>query len=174
MHSALTDPREAIADEDECRLITEFWRTVAPGDVIVGHNVLDFDIRFLQQRSWILGIQPSRKVDTRKYYSGHVIDTLQLWTNWGNKKGVTLDALGLVLGCGGKTGSGANVAKMWAERDIDSIKTYCQDDVRLAYRVFCRLTYQEPNQIPSALQPRSVGPARAAIAIRAEEDVCPA
>jgi len=113
-----------LADEDERRLITEFWRTIAPSDVLVGHNVLDFDLRFLRQRSWILGIQPSRKVDTRKYYSADVIDTLQLWTNWGNKKGATLDALGLALGCGRKTAEGANVAQWWAERDIDSIGRY--------------------------------------------------
>jgi DNA polymerase elongation subunit (family B) len=161
-----------LADKDERQLITEFWRTVAPSDVLVGHNVLEFDVRFLRQRSWILGIQPSRKVDTRKFYSGDVIDTLQLWTNWGNKKGVTLDALGVALGCGGKTGNGSNVAQWWAERDIDSIKTYCQEDVRLAYRVFCRLTYQEPKQFPSEVQSVSVAPAGANIADPAEEDVC--
>lgn len=173
----LIDDQEAIteitlADEDERQLITEFWRTIVPGDVVVGHNILDFDLRFLRQRSWILGIQPSRTMDTRKYYTADVIDTLQLWTNWGNKKGVTLGALGLALNCGRKTGNGGNVAQMWAERDVDSIKSYCREDVRLAYRVFCRLTYKEPKEIPSALQPGSVGPAGAAIATRAEEDVC--
>lgn len=163
-----------LADKDERQLITDFWGTVAPSDVLVGHNVLEFDVRFLRQRSWILGIQPSRKVDTRKFYSGDVVDTLQLWTNWGNKKGVTLSALGKVLGCGEKTGNGANVAKMWAEHNVDSIKTYCQEDVRLAYRVFCRLTYREPREIPSGMQPAPVGPAGTAIATRVEEDVCPA
>lgn len=162
-----------LADEDERRLITEFWRTIAPGDVLVGHNILDFDLRLLRQRSWILDIQPSRMLDTRKYYSKDVIDTLQLWTEWsGNKKGANLDGLGKALGCGEKTGSGANVAKMWAERDIDSIKTYCQEDVRLAYRVFCRLTYREPKQSPSEVQSVSVGPVRADITGLAKEDIC--
>ncbi len=160
-----------LADEDECQLITEFWRTVAPSDVLVGHNVLEFDVRFLRQRSWILGVEPSRTLDTRKYYTRDVVDTLQLWTEWsGNKRGVSLNALGKVLGCGEKTGNGANVAKMWAERDIDGIKSYCQEDVRLTYRVYCRLTYQEPREIPSGVQPAPVGPA--AVATRAEEDVC--
>jgi len=147
----IDDGREAkeitFAGEDEARIITGFWDALKPGDVVVGHNVLDFDIRFLQQRSWILGIQPSRTLDTRRYYTADVIDTLQLWTNWtGNKKGVTLDALGSVLGCGRKTGEGANVARWWAEHDIESIKKYCREDVQLTYRVFCRLTYQEPRQ----------------------------
>ena len=148
----IDDGREAkeitFAGEDEARIITGFWDALKPGDAVVGHNVLDFDIRFLQQRSWILGIQPSRTLDTRRYYTADVIDTLQLWTNWsGNKKGVTLDALGSALGCGRKTGEGARVAEWWAVRDIDSIKRYCGDDVRLTYGVYCRLTYQEPKKL---------------------------
>jgi len=136
-----------LAGEDEARIISGFWDALRPGDVVIGHNVLDFDLRFLQQRSWILGIQPSRTLDTRRYYTADVVDTLHVWTNWsGNKKGVTLDALGAALGCGRKTAEGANVAQWWAERDIDSIKKYCREDVQLTYRVFCRLTYQEPKQ----------------------------
>lgn len=158
-----------LADEDERRLITEFWRTIAAGDVLVGHNILDFDLRFLRQRSWILGIQPSRTLDTRKYYSKDVIDTLQLWTNWGNKTGVTLDALGAALGCGKKSGNGGKVAGWWAERDMESLKSYCSQDVRITYRVFCRLTYQEPKQIPSAVQPMSVAPVVETITITSEE-----
>lgn len=161
-----------LANEDERQLITEFWRNVAPSDVLVGHNVLEFDVRFLRQRSWILGIEPSRTLDTRKYNSKDIVDTLQLWTNWGNKKGVTLDALGSALGCGGKTGNGANVAQWWAERDIESIKSYCQEDVRLAYRVFCRLTYREPKRFPSDVQSVSVPSAGVDIADLAKEDLC--
>ena len=137
-----------LAGEDERLLVSGFWNTLRPSDVIVGHNVLDFDINFLRQRSWILGIQPSRTIDARRYYSADVVDTLQLWTNWtGNKKGVTLDALGSVLGCGRKSGEGSKVADWWAVRDIDSIKTYCGADVRLTYGVYCRLTYQEPKKL---------------------------
>lgn len=140
-----------LAGESENEIMRDFWAAMKPRDLIVGHNVLDFDLRFLQQRSWILGVEPSRRFDTRRYYTNEVIDTLQLWTNWsGSKKGVTLDALGLALGCGRKTADGSNVAQWWAERDIESIKRYCRDDVRLSYSVFCRLTYRQPRQIVSA------------------------
>ena len=133
--------------EDERGIITDFWAALKPSDLLVGHNVLDFDLLFPHQRSWILGIKPSCAFDMRRYYTKDVIDTLQLWTNWtGSKKGVRLDALGSVLGCGRKTGDGSNVARWWAERDIESIKKYCLDDVRLAYRVYCRLMYQEPKR----------------------------
>jgi DNA polymerase elongation subunit (family B) len=159
--------------EGEGLMISDFWAAIRTGDVVVGHNVLDFDLRFLKQRSWILGIRPSRTLDTRKYYTGEVIDTLQLWTNWsGNKKGVTLDALGVALGCGGKTSNGADVARWWAERDIESIKKYCRDDVRLAYLVFCRLTYREPKPIVSDMQAMSAARVEATIATEVEEDAC--
>jgi len=148
-----------LADDDERWLVTEFWRTVAPTDVIVGHNIQEFDLRFLRQRSWILGIEPSRKFDLRRYYTTEVIDTLQLWTNWtSNRKGVTLQALAAVLGCGAKTGAGTNVAEWWAERDLERIKSYCQQDVRLTYRVFCRLAYREPKQFSSEVNSASVEP----------------
>ena len=163
-----------LADEDEHRLIADFWRIVAPGDVIVGHNVQEFDLRFLRQRSWILGAVPSRTIETRRYYTRDVIDTLQLWTEWsGNKKGVTLGALGAALGCGSKNSNGANVAKWWAERDLESIKSYCRDDVRLAYRIFCRLTYREPKQLPSDVQSVLTVPGESDIPVLAEGTYTP-
>jgi hypothetical protein len=99
---------------------------------------------FLRQRSWILGIKPTRTIDLRKYYSEDVIDTMQLWSNWGFRKFVKLEVLGDALGCGCKTGHGTDVAQWWAARDFASIATYCMEDVRLTYRVFCRLMYQQP------------------------------
>jgi Predicted 3'-5' exonuclease related to the exonuclease domain of PolB len=111
-------------------------------------------------------------VDTRKYYTREVIDTLQLWTHWGNKKGATLDAVATALGCGAKTGSGSNVARWWAERNLERIKSYCQQDVRLTYRIYCRLTYQEPKQFSSETESVSIVPAGTDITYAAEEDVC--
>ena len=134
----------AVAYEDELQILTAFWDTIQPSDVLVGHNILEFDLPFIRQRSWIFGIRPSRSVDMRKYYTSDVQDTMQIWTNWGFRKGVRLDALGGALGCGHKTGHGMDVAGWWAMRDLASIKAYCLEDVRLTYRVYCRLIYAEP------------------------------
>ena len=134
----------AIACEDEAQILTEFWGTIHPQDVIVGHNVHEFDVPFIRQRSWILGIRPSRSIDLRKFYTVDIKDTMQMWTNWGFKKGVTLDALGAALNCGQKSGHGMDVAQWWATRDLEAIKAYCLEDVRITYRIYCRLTYQQP------------------------------
>jgi DNA polymerase elongation subunit (family B) len=134
----------AIAEEDEAQILTEFWATIHPTDVIVGHNVHEFDVPFIRQRSWILGVRPSRTIDVRKFYTVDIKDTMQIWTNWGFKKGVTLDALGAALSCGQKSGHGMDVAQWWATRDLDAIKQYCLGDVRVTYLVYCKLTYQQP------------------------------
>src|ERR1019366_6744177 len=77
-----------------------------------GHNVHDFDLPFIRQRSWIRGVRPTGVVDLRRYYTVDVRDTLQIWTNWGFKKqGVTLDALGAALECGQKSGHGFDVSQ---------------------------------------------------------------
>jgi len=138
-----------LADENERRILEEFWAAIRPTDLLVGHNILEFDLPFVRQRSWILGIKPSRALDLRKYYTGDVVDTMHVWTNWGYKKGVTLDNLGTALGCGAKTGHGTDVAHWWAVRDLQSIATYCMEDVRLTYRVYCKLTYQPWHSLDS-------------------------
>jgi len=130
-----------LIDQDERRILEQFWELVKPTDVLVGHNLLEFDLPFIRQRSWILNVQPSRHLDLRKYYTGDVVDTMQLWTNWGYKKGVTLERLGLALSCGSKAGHGTDVAHWWANRDLKSIGDYCIEDVRLTYRIYRRLQY---------------------------------
>jgi DNA polymerase III epsilon subunit-like protein len=145
----------AIIEQDEKLILERFWEALRPTDVLVGHNILEFDLPFIRQRSWVLGILPSRTLDLRKYYTGEVTDTMQVWTNWGYKKGVTLDNLGAALGCGVKTGHGQDVARWWAARDLRSIAAYCMDDVRLTYRVFCKLMYL-PDRLAAQLSALSV------------------
>jgi DNA polymerase elongation subunit (family B) len=43
----------ALTDEDESSLIKAFWNAIRPTDVLIGHNLLEFDLMFLRQRSWI-------------------------------------------------------------------------------------------------------------------------
>lgn len=133
---------EAFIDTDEATILEQFWSAVRATDVFLGHNALDFDLPFLRQRSWILGIRPSRRVNLRRYYTEEVIDTMQLWSNWGASKYISLDALAGALGCGAKTGHGSDVAGWWTAGDLEKIAAYCRDDVRLSYQVFCRLMFK--------------------------------
>jgi hypothetical protein len=130
---------ELFIDRDERKILKDFWAIVHPTDLLIGHNILEFDLSFLRQRSWVLDIKPSREVNLRKYYTDEVFDTMQIWSNWLRK--VKLDDLGGALACGQKTGQGTDVSHWWFAGDLQKIAQYCLDDVRLAYRVFCRLNY---------------------------------
>jgi DNA polymerase elongation subunit (family B) len=136
----------ACADQDERKILQDFWEIVRPTDLLIGHNILEFDLPFIRQRCWILGIRPPREVNLRKYYTDEVFDTMQIWSNWGKK--VKLDDLGGALSCGQKTGHGTDVSQWWLAGDLQKIGDYCLEDVRLAYRVFCRLSYM-PERRPS-------------------------
>jgi 3'-5' exonuclease len=141
----------ALINEDERQLLQEFWGQLEPSDVIVGHNVLGFDLPFILQRSWILQVRPSREINRRKYYTTEVFDTMQVWTNWG-PKGIKLDLLAGVLGCGSKSGHGTSIGVWWSARDFQTISNYCLDDVRITHRVFRRLMYLPAIQTPAGLE----------------------
>jgi predicted PolB exonuclease-like 3'-5' exonuclease len=127
---------------EEAGLLHNFWQRVQPSDVFIGYNLLNFDLLFIRQRSWILGVRPSRKIDLKKFYTYDLIDLMQLWTNWGSHKYVGLDQIAEVLGCGTKSADGSRVAEWWQTGKIAQIAEYCMHDVRITYLVFLRLMFQ--------------------------------
>src|SRR5581483_9971709 len=65
-----------FTDRDERRLLSDFWDIIQPADLLIGHNVLEFDLPFIRQRCWILNVKPGREVNLRKYYTDEVFDTM--------------------------------------------------------------------------------------------------
>lgn len=96
---------------------------------IVGHNVANFDLRFLMQRAIVLGIPlPSWFPRDPKPWSREVFDTMTAWA--GAKDSISLDNLCKVLGIPGKDGvDGSMVAGMWRRGELDAIAEYCRADV---------------------------------------------
>jgi len=144
--------REVTLIGDEVGILQNFWNRVQPNDVFIGWNLLTFDLLWLRQRSIILGVRPSRKIDLKKYYTAQVIDLMQLWSNWGAQKYVSLNQIAGALGCGGKTGDGAQVTEWWQAGQIEKIAQYCLQDVRITYLVFLRMMLQAvPARFTSSL-----------------------
>ena len=97
--------------------------------VIVGHYVADFDLRFLWQRAFSLGVQmPAWWPRDPKPWSKEVHDTMTIWA--GAKGSISLDKLCRVLGVQGKGDvDGSMVASMFERGEYDAIAEYCMDDV---------------------------------------------
>lgn len=97
--------------------------------VIVGHYVAGFDLRFIWQRAFVLGVTlPPWFPRDPKPWSESVNDTMTMWA--GAKDSISLDNLCKALGIPGKGNiTGADVAGMWQRGEREAIGTYCEGDV---------------------------------------------
>lgn len=113
----------------------------------VGHNVRDFDLRFLFQRSVINGIAPPVALphDARPG-SEQVFDTMEAWA--GFKGRISLDRLCRALGIatkgteiGGEEIDGSKVWDYIQAGRIEDVATYCAADVERVRELHHRLTF---------------------------------
>ena len=66
-----------VLDGDEQDIIRGFWRLAEDCNLFVGHNILDFDLRFIYQRSIIHQIKPSRDIPFARFRNAPVYDTMR-------------------------------------------------------------------------------------------------
>lgn len=62
---SIEPPHEAPVEVlygDENEILRTFWKLATDISLFVGHNILDFDLRFIYQRSIINQIKPSREI----------------------------------------------------------------------------------------------------------------
>jgi len=128
-----------LAGPDEADLLRGFWRALRADDYLIGHNILKFDLPFLQTRSVIQRVKPSRKFDLRLYSTGAVYDTQQIWSNWERRHFPKLDLLAAIFGFAGKSGSGDQVTAWVKAKNWKRIEEYCMQDVRLTHDVYRRM-----------------------------------
>jgi predicted PolB exonuclease-like 3'-5' exonuclease len=128
----------------ESTLLHDFYSAMSGYrvDRIVGHNVKDFDLRFLFQRSVINGAKPSFPLRTESRYCGdYVFDTMLSWAGWGNR--ISLKNLCAALGISVKGGD-IDGSKVWdAAQDgrYEEIFSYCESDVTATREVYNRMTF---------------------------------
>lgn len=107
----------------------------------IGHNIINFDIRFLAQRAMVCGVYELLDllpIDA-KPWSDNVYDTMTRWAGNGNR--ISLDDLCWALGLDGKSGmTGADVWPMYQRGDYERIRQYCAEDVERVRRVYYRMT----------------------------------
>jgi 3'-5' exonuclease len=131
-----------VLDGDEREIIREFWALAEDCNLFVGHNILDFDLRFIYQRSIIHQIKPSRDIPFARFRNAPVYDTMQEWSKWGREH-VSLDALSKALGIPSPKESldGAKVYPYYRAGKLAEIIEYCKRDVDSARKVYRRLTF---------------------------------
>lgn len=125
---------------NDLHVLKTFHKILSEADVIVGHNSDKFDIKFLEGRMLIQGLEPLppiNKIDTYKIAKKRFLFN-------SNK----LDYLGKVLGCGRKIKTDRT---LWLgvlagdKASVEKMAQYNKGDVKLLEKVFLRLLPYIPN-----------------------------
>ena len=137
-----TDSPVEVMQGDETEILQRFWKLAAETNLFVGHNVLDFDLRFIYQRSIINQIKPSREIPFARFRNAPVYDTMHEWSKWGRER-ISLDLLSRVLGIPSPKESldGSKVYPYYCAGKLPEICEYCQRDVETVRQVYRRLTF---------------------------------
>lgn len=109
---------------------------------IVGHNILDFDLPFIQRRYIINDLkvpQPIRTAGKKPWDLEAIIgDTMVMWSGTQWKYRVSLNVLCELLGVKSPKGDmdGSKVGEAFYKGDIDRIAKYCEGDVVATAKVY--------------------------------------
>jgi predicted PolB exonuclease-like 3'-5' exonuclease len=136
------DSAVEVLHGEERQILEKFWSLADTAHLFVGHNIFDFDVRFIYQRSMIQQIKPSRQISFKRFRSAPVYDTMQEWTRWGRDT-ISLDSLSRALGLESPKESldGAKVYPYYCEGKLAEICEYCRRDVEAVRRVYRRMTF---------------------------------
>jgi predicted PolB exonuclease-like 3'-5' exonuclease len=128
---------------NEFTVLSEFSRLISAKKAfapkIVGHYVAEFDLRFLWQRAFILGVRmPAFWPRDVKSWSKEVADTMFMFC--GAKGTISLDNLCKALGIEGKSGfDGSMVAEAWKNGEFDKVTEYCMSDIRMVRAAYKKM-----------------------------------
>ncbi|HLN87779.1 MAG TPA: ribonuclease H-like domain-containing protein [Candidatus Limnocylindrales bacterium] len=140
---SLTNSIEVLQG-DETEIIKNFWKLAVDCNLFVGHNILDFDLRFIYQRSVIHQIKPSRDIPFTRFRNAPIYDTMQEWSKWGREH-VSLDSLTKALGIPSPKENldGSKVYPYYRAGKLAEIVEYCKRDVDSVRQVYRRLTFSK-------------------------------
>jgi predicted PolB exonuclease-like 3'-5' exonuclease len=142
------EPRGATSwyGGNEGELLRAFWSRLGQlrPSLFITHNGLNFDLPFIKKRSIIHQVKPTMEISLAKFRAEPVYDTMAIWSNWDNRGWVKLDVLARALNVETKSGSGSQVAQMWAEGQGREIALYCLQDTYVTYGCYCRMNFRQP------------------------------
>jgi 3'-5' exonuclease len=136
------DAPTAVLQGEETEILRGFWQLAPEINLFVGHNILDFDLRFLYQRSIINQIKPSREIPFARFRNAPVFDTMHEWSRWGREH-VGLDPLAKCLQLPSPKADmdGSKVFEYFRTGRHAEVYEYCKGDVETVRRVYRRMTF---------------------------------
>jgi hypothetical protein len=142
---AINDQPAECLSGDEKTMLTKFWQIAQDTSLFIGHNVMDFDFRFIYKRSIILGVKPTQDLSFARYRSSPIFDTMKEWEKWG-AIGTSLHKIALAMNFeSSKSGGidGSQVYDFFLAGKLDEICLYCKRDVEVTRKVYKKMTFSE-------------------------------
>ena len=135
--------QQGVLTGDEMSILKAFWTLAHDVDLFVGFNILDFDLKFIWQRSVVNGVRPSREIPFARYRSEPVFDVMQEWEKWGSR--ISLDELCRALGVESSKAvlDGSKVYDFFLAGKLQEIHDYCLRDVSVTRRLYEKLAFSD-------------------------------
>ena len=139
---------EQDRDAEESGIISAFWsrasRAMDQNLPICGHNICGFDLPFLIQRSWMLGVAvPKGLLKNNRYWHDCFVDTMVRFSCGKYGSFTSLDTLARAMAIGGKPEdcTGGDFHRLWfgtPEQNATAEK-YLRNDLDMTYAVAERM-----------------------------------
>lgn len=138
----LDDEEPVVLHGDEVSILKEFGCLLngVENPVFIGHNVREFDIKFIIQRQMINGLRPLF-THIEPYYQRPIQDTMEIFCV-NPRDRVSLDNLCYALNVETPKGSidGSKVYDYWLDGKHQEIYDYCKSDVIAMRECYYKLT----------------------------------
>lgn len=140
---AIDDRPVECLSGDEKGILEKFWKIAEIADLFIGHNIIEFDLRFIYKRSIIHNIRPSQNLNFARYRSSPIFDTMKEWEKWGSQ-GASLHRLSLALGFESSKSEGIDgslVYDFFLAGKTDEICRYCKRDVEVTRKIYDKMNF---------------------------------
>lgn len=139
------NPAEVLYNENnEALTLRQFWDLARDHDLFIGHNVMEFDLKFIYQRSIILRVRPTKDLNFARYRNSPIFDTMKEWVKWGSNN-LSLEHIATALGIPSPKDEldGSQVFTYYKKGKIKEILKYCKKDVEVTREVYKRMCFLE-------------------------------
>lgn len=145
---ALNDQQVKVLRGEEKEMLTQWWQVANEADLFIGHNIMDFDLRFLFKRSIVHRVKPTAKhlnLSFARYRNFPIFDTMREWEKW-SASFISLDTLAKALGLESSKTEGIDGSKVYdhyLEGKHEEIYKYCARDVELTRKIYKRMAFED-------------------------------
>lgn len=136
---------------NEGRTLRAWWNLLKEfnpnRDLVIGHNIMDFDLPFIIKRSRIKRVRPTITFNFARYRSAPIYDTMREWAHWNpHAPHISLSHLAEVLGLGIAKTEGVDGSRVYDEflaGNHKLIAEYCLQDVEIVRAIFYRMVFAD-------------------------------